>query len=82
MLRKLFIMFMLAVGVVCSVTVQAKELPDFTELVEKQCSSVVNISTTQIIRNPQGFPNLPESDPFYELFRRFAPQVPREQESQ
>jgi serine protease Do len=27
-------------------------------------------------------PNLPEGDPFYEFFRRFAPQVPREQESQ
>ncbi len=63
----------------------AKDLPDFTELVEKQGASVVNISTTQIIRAPQGLqgmPNLPESDPFYEFFRRFAPQVPREQESQ
>ena len=27
-------------------------------------------------------PNLPEDDPFYEFFRRFAPQMPREQESQ
>lgn len=63
----------------------AKDLPDFTELVEKQGASVVNISTTQIIRAPQalqGMPNLSESDPFYEFFRRFAPQVPREQESQ
>ena len=80
MLRKYLLC--LCYRAVCSVTVQAKELPDFTELVEKQGSSVVNISTTQIIRNPQGFPNLPESDPFYELFRRFAPQMPREQESQ
>lgn len=66
-------------------TVQAKELPDFTELVEKQGAAVVNVSTTQIIRNTQaapGMPNLPEGDPFYEFFRRFAPQVPREQESQ
>ncbi|MDO8264308.1 MAG: DegQ family serine endoprotease [Gallionella sp.] len=73
---------MLAVGAVCSVTAQAKELPDFTELVEKQGSAVVNISTTQIIRNAQGFPNVPESDPLYELFRRFAPQMPREHEAQ
>jgi serine protease Do len=42
----------------------------------------VNISTTQIVREATGVPNLPESDPFYEFFRRFAPQVPREQESQ
>ncbi len=64
----------------------ASNLPDFTELVEKQGASVVNVSTTQIIRAPQmfqGMPNLPENDPFYEFFRRFAPpQAPREQESQ
>ncbi|MDH4233518.1 MAG: DegQ family serine endoprotease [Gallionella sp.] len=82
MLKKLFVLFMLTVGAVCSITAHAKELPDFTELVEQQGSSVVNISTSQITRNPQGFPNVPENDPFYELFRRFAPQMPREQESQ
>jgi serine protease Do len=63
----------------------AKELPDFTELVEKQGAAVVNVSTTQITRVPQmfqGAPNLPENDPFNEFFRRFSPQVPREQESQ
>ncbi|MGE5758106.1 MAG: DegQ family serine endoprotease [Sideroxydans sp.] len=66
-------------------SVLANNLPDFTELVEKQGPAVVNVSTTQIIRAPQmfqGVPNLPENDPFYEFFRRFAPQVPREQESQ
>ena len=82
MLRKFFVQFVLTAGIVCSSTAQAKELPDFTELVEKQGASVVNISTTQIIRNAQEFPNVPESDPFYEFFRRFAPQMPREQESQ
>ncbi len=64
---------------------QAKELPDFTELVEKQGPAVVNVSTTQIIHNTQvmpGMPNLPEGDPFYEFFRRFAPQMPRDQETQ
>lgn len=63
----------------------ANDLPDFTELVEKQGAAVVNVSTTQINRLPQmfqGAPNLPENDPFYEFFRRFAPQIPREQESQ
>ncbi|TAJ76522.1 MAG: DegQ family serine endoprotease [Gallionellaceae bacterium] len=66
-------------------TLEAKELPDFTDLVEKQGTAVVNVSTTQIIRNTQAFPgmpNLPEGDPFYEFFRRFSPQMPREQESQ
>jgi len=45
----------------------------------------VNVSTTQVVRAPQGFqgmPNLPENDPFYEFFKRYAPQIPREQESQ
>ena len=62
--------------------VQAKELPDFTTLVEQHSPAVVNISTTQITRNAQGLPNLPEGDPFFEFFRRFSPQIPREQESQ
>ena len=66
-------------------SVAANNLPDFTELVEEQGPAVVNVSTTQLTRAPQmyqGVPNVPENDPFYEFFRRFAPQVPREQESQ
>ncbi len=82
MLKRFFI---LVVGVLFAHGLSAKELPDFTELVEAQGAAVVNVSTTQTIRAPQAFqgiPNLPESDPFYEFFRRFAPQMPREQESQ
>jgi serine protease Do len=60
----------------------AKDLPDFTELVEKQGAAVVNVSTTQTVRAQQMFQGIPENDPFYEFFRRFAPPVPREQESQ
>ena len=67
-------------------SLQAKDFPDFTELVEKQGAAVVNVSTTQIIHNAQSFqgmPNVPEGDPFYEFFRRFAPQqAPRDQETQ
>lgn len=55
----------------------AKELPDFTELYEKQGPAVVNISTTQTVHGGgpgmMPFPNVPEDDPFYEFFRRFAP---------
>ena len=60
----------------------AKELPDFTDLAEKQGLSVVNVSTTQTVRS-KGVPQLPfsEDDPFYEFFRRFAPPMPREFES-
>lgn len=60
----------------------AKELPDFTELVEKQGAAVVNISSTQKMQIQQGLPNLPENDPFYDFFRRFAPPNQQEQESQ
>ena len=63
----------------------ANNLPDFTDLVEKQGPAVVNVSTTQTVRVPQmfqGAPNVPENDPFYEFFHHFAPQVPQEQESQ
>ncbi|MBK9160587.1 MAG: DegQ family serine endoprotease [Nitrosomonadales bacterium] len=82
MLRKFFGLLILVAGLNSSLPAYANGLPDFTELVEKQGPAVVNISTTQIIRNMQGFPNLPEGDPFFEFFRRFAPQMPREQESQ
>ena len=61
------------------------QLPDFTELVEKQGPAVVNISTTQSVRSaafPQ-IPQLQEDDPFYEFFRRFIPNPgPREFQSQ
>src|SRR4030067_2049333 len=81
MLKKITSLFLLVLGVFCSTSAQARELPDFTDLVEKQGPAVVNISTTQIIRNTQTFPNIPESDPFYEFFRRFAPSMRGEQES-
>jgi serine protease Do len=57
---------------------QARELPDFTELAEKQGPTVVNISTTQVRErraSPQ-VPNLEEDDPLYDFFRRFVPRPP------
>ena len=69
---------------------QSRELPDFTNLVEKQGAAVVNISTTQIVRgNRLGsfnwqFP-FDENDPSFEMFRRFMPRqqpsVPQEHEN-
>ncbi len=55
---------------------QARELPDFTDLVEKLGPSVVNISTTQTVRNEGIFPQIPnlsEDDPMFDFFRRFMP---------
>ena len=55
----------------------AKELPDFTAIVEQNSAAVVNVSTTQTVKSgaPQ-LPNIPEDDPFYEFFRRFIPNIP------
>lgn len=58
---------------------QVRELPDFTELVEKQGPAVVNISTTQTIRGGRPFPQFPEldeDDPMFEFFKRFIPRQP------
>ena len=60
----------------------ARELPDFTGLVEREGPAVVNISTvlasTTTDRNQPfpGMPNIPEDDPFFEFFRRHMPPAP------
>jgi serine protease Do len=53
---------------------QARELPDFTRLVEEQGAAVVNISTTQAARraNLPQIPNM-EDEEVLEFFRRFIP---------
>src|SRR6266571_1139095 len=53
---------------------QARELPDFTRLVEEQGSAVVNISTTQAVRR-SALPQVPgiEDEEVLEFFRRFIP---------
>lgn len=74
MIRRLFFTGLLGLSFVASGF--AKDLPDFSGLAETQGPAVVNISTTQTIRQSQiipQIPNLPEDDPFYEFFRRFMP---------
>ena len=51
---------------------QAKELPDFTELVDKFGPSVVNVSTKARLPGQRQSP-VDENDPMYEFFRRFMP---------
>ncbi len=60
------------------ISASAKSLPDFTGVVEDVSAAVVNISTTQKIKQkdpratPHGkMPNIPEGTPFDEFFRRF-----------
>ena len=84
---RLFASFMLACGLTgglasTSAVAQARDLPDFADLVEKAGPAVVNIRTTERARAggapgatpgfqmPEG---MDENDPFYEFFRRFLP---------
>ena len=78
-MKKLLISLALALSSVFSTQTQAAELPDFTELVEKQGATVVNISTTQIIKGRRGGHQFQfEGDEsMQELLRRFFPgQIP------
>jgi len=50
------------------------QLPDFTALVAKEGSAVVNVSVTQAVARRSQLPNVPEDDPFFDFFRRFIPQ--------
>ena len=79
-LRTLIAALLFAAVCLGSGPVLARSLPDFTELVERNRTAVVNISTTQRRsvptdrpRMPRGFemPDLPEDSPFREFFRRF-----------
>ncbi|GAB7562376.1 serine protease MucD [Methylobacillus methanolivorans] len=79
----------LSVGLAAATPVLAKELPDFTELAEKQGAAVVNISVTQVMQGGAGgspFQGMPEDEALNEFFRRFGipgfPGVPRGQGGQ
>ena len=61
------------------VAVQAQNLPDFTELVERVGPAVVNIRTTEKARTGRagGIPGMPEMDEdMLEFFRRFGMPIP------
>lgn len=63
----------------CSfVNAQARGLPDFSDLAEKQGPAVVNISTTQVTRGQSQMMPFPfdENDPAFEFFKRFIPRAP------
>ena len=82
------VLLCLLLWVPSSLLAQGRELPDFTDLAEKQGPTVVNISTTQMRERRSGqAPNIEEDDPLYDFFRRFIPrppgpgQSPRELES-
>ena len=55
-----------------SVSAFAKDLPDFTELVKQHGASVVNITSTQLVKQRNQFSGFPDDDMF-DFFRRFMP---------
>jgi serine protease Do len=74
---------LIAVAVICFSfvgTACSKDLPDFTELFEKQGAAVVNISVTQVVHgggSAMGMPGMPDDEALGEFFRRFGiPGVP------
>ncbi len=68
------------ITVISSPLTLAKDLPDFTELYEKQGATVVNISITQIAHaNPVAMPALPgmlDDENMRELFKHFGIPMP------
>ena len=57
-----------------SFTAEARELPDFTTLVEESSPAVVNISTKRNHPTRQRLPempDIPEDSPFHDFFQRF-----------
>lgn len=75
MIRKLLSVYTLFLMLVTSA--YAKELPDFTDLAEKQGLTVVNISVTQVMQsNDSPFAGMQDDEAFGELFRRFGLPMP------
>jgi len=74
MLRRLFYVCLFQLLLVTGLA--AKELPDFTELAEKQSPVVVNISSIQKNRANQMMPGSPEDEQMQEFFKRFGIPVP------
>ncbi len=65
-------------------SLQARSLPDFTPLVEKNSAAVVNISTTlkkndrRAQMQGQNIPDIPKDSPFYDFFNKFFGEIPDE----
>ncbi len=79
-----FFIPLLFVSLFSSNSALARDLPDFTQLVENNSGAVVNISTSSKTPNggmPPGFnlPDIPENSPFYEFFKKYFGEIPEGQ---
>lgn len=83
MYQKIVKTFVLVVAIFIQTNLQARELPDFTELVEKNAAAVVNISTSmkkpEESGMPPGFnmPEIPENSPFHDFFKKYFDEMPK-----
>ena len=81
-MKHLLLVFLIGLS---SPFLHAEALPDFTDLVEKQVGTVVNISTTTNAKQPPSgaqpmMPGMNENDPMFEFFKRFGiPMMPGQQ---
>ncbi len=93
-LKTVGIQLLFITGIFSAAHLQARELPDFTDLVEQVSPAVVNISTTQKVKTggiqlPEGIeiPDMPEGTPFGDMFKHFfgeqggGPPIEREAQS-
>ncbi|MDH5179936.1 MAG: DegQ family serine endoprotease [Gammaproteobacteria bacterium] len=72
--QQLIVWLTVLAGYLFTGQVIARDLPDFTKLVEENNAAVVNISTTQRVKRRFGMPpgmEIPEGHPWNDLFRRF-----------
>jgi len=81
MIKKVIAIFALCFAMMGNVAVagnaQAYQLPDFTQLAEKQGPAVVNISITQVMQGGGSpFAGMPNDEALAELFRRFGIPMP------
>jgi len=74
MLKKWISIFAIATSLgFASLQLHAKDLPDFTELAEKQGPAVVNISITSVVQGGvMPFPGMPDDENLQEFFKRFG----------
>lgn len=73
---------LLCVGSFSFFSVSARDLPDFSALVEKNSAAVVNISTRSKINNSKephlqyGFPGVPKNSPFNGFLEKYFGEIP------
>lgn len=85
MQRKLVICFFSLFFLSNTHLIQARALPDFTPLVDRNASAVVNISTSAKSNAPQGappghnLPDIPENSPFNDFFKKYFGEIPEGQ---